>query len=234
VPPGVLSRHTNAAANGGVSSIGVSSNSTFVDVDTPQQFFASVIGEPKRVSWFVDDVLGGNLAVGAISTSGLYTPSTPGTHTVKAVSVADATKSGSASLTVVPFGVYTFHDNLRRDGVNARESVLTPTNVKTATFGKLFSCPVDGVVYAQPLWAPALNIDGSAHNVVFSVTGANSAGGTKTTDAAGTATFCYTGTVAGVDAITAFADANKNGVMDVDDSAQAALARDIRNRLSDR
>ena len=46
-------------------------------------------------------------------------------------------------------------------------------------------------------------------DVVFSVTGANSAGGTETTDAAGTATSCYTGTVAGVDVITAFADANK-------------------------
>jgi hypothetical protein len=52
-------------------------------------------------------------------------------------------------------------------------------------------------------------------DVVFSVTGANSASGTQTTDAAGTATFCYTGTVAGVDVIMAFADANKNGVMDL-------------------
>jgi hypothetical protein len=168
LPSGGLNRHTNA--NGVLSPVSVSSNSTFVDVYTPQQFFATVNGEPEKVSWFVDDVLGGSRAVGTISASGLYTPSTSGTHTVKAVSNVDAIQSGSASLTVVPFGVYTFHDNLSRDGVNSHESVLTPTNVNTATFGKLFSCPVDGVVYAQPLWVPALNIDGSAHNVVFVVT----------------------------------------------------------------
>jgi hypothetical protein len=59
-------------------------------------------------------------------------------------------------------------------------------------------------------------------DVVFSVTGANSAGGTETTDVAGTATFCYTGTVAGVDVITAFADANKNGVMDLGEPSDTA------------
>lgn len=59
-------------------------------------------------------------------------------------------------------------------------------------------------------------------DVVFSVTGANSAGGTETTDAAGTATSCYTGTVAGVDVITAFADANKNGVMDLGEPSDTA------------
>src|SRR5207244_1229322 len=64
---------------------------------------------------------------------------------------------------------------------------------------------------------PKQNID-----VVFSVTGANSAGGTQTTDASGEATFCYTGTVAGLDAITAFADANKNGVMDVGEPSDTA------------
>ena len=170
VLPGEPSRDTSASAARDVSPISVSSNSTFVDVYTPQQFFATVSGEPMKVSWFVDDVLGGSRAVGTISASGVYTPATLGTHTIKAVSIVDATVSGSASLTVVPFGVYTFHDNLRRDGANTHESMLTATNVKTEKFGKLFSCPVDGVVYAQPLWVPTLNIDGSAHNVVFAVT----------------------------------------------------------------
>jgi len=52
-------------------------------------------------------------------------------------------------------------------------------------------------------------------SVVFSVTGANSASGTVTTDANGQATFCYTGTIAGQDVITAFADFNPtNGTQD--------------------
>ena len=34
-------------------------------------------------------------------------------------------------------------------------------------FGKLFSCIADGAVYAQPLWAANLTINGAVHNVVF-------------------------------------------------------------------
>jgi hypothetical protein len=51
-------------------------------------------------------------------------------------------------------------------------------------------------------------------SVVFSVSGANSAGGTAVTNASGQATFCYTGTVAGDDTITAFADTNGSGIQD--------------------
>ena len=52
--------------------------------------------------------------------------------------------------------------------------------------------------------------------VRFSVTGANPTSGTGTspTDANGQATFCYTGTVAGADTISAYADTNNNVVQD--------------------
>jgi adhesin/invasin len=50
--------------------------------------------------------------------------------------------------------------------------------------------------------------------VVFKVTGPNSASGAKTTDVNGQAQFCYTGTNAGGDLITAFADTNGSGVQD--------------------
>ena len=42
--------------------------------------------------------------------------------------------------------------------------------MNTATFGKLFSCAVDGAVYAQPLWVANLTIAGVRHNVVFVAT----------------------------------------------------------------
>jgi hypothetical protein len=42
--------------------------------------------------------------------------------------------------------------------------------VTTATFGKLFSCPVDGAIYAQPLWGRGLSIAGGTHNVIFVAT----------------------------------------------------------------
>ncbi|MDQ1495088.1 MAG: hypothetical protein QOG69_1571, partial [Actinomycetota bacterium] len=50
--------------------------------------------------------------------------------------------------------------------------------------------------------------------VRFSVSGANSSSGSGTTNASGQAQFCYTGTNAGSDAISAFADLNKNAVQD--------------------
>jgi uncharacterized protein (DUF2141 family) len=50
--------------------------------------------------------------------------------------------------------------------------------------------------------------------VRFSVTGANSASGSATTNSNGEATFCYTGTNAGQDAITAFADTDNDGTQD--------------------
>ena len=56
-------------------------------------------------------------------------------------------------------------------GATLQESILTPTNVTPTTFGRLFSLPVDGTIYAQPLYVPALNMsDNSVHNVVFVAT----------------------------------------------------------------
>jgi hypothetical protein len=54
----------------------------------------------------------------------------------------------------------------------------------------------------------------AGETVVFTVTGANDAGGTAQTNGAGTATFCYTGTQAGVDTIRAFVDRDDDGQQD--------------------
>jgi hypothetical protein len=139
-----------------------------------QQFSATVTGDPngRGVTWAVDGVAGGNSAVGAISSAGLYTPpASAGSHTVTATSVADIAKSASAAIGVTNLaGITTYHYNLARDGVNSEEFALTAANVRATNFGKLFSCAVDGAVYAEPLWLPGLNINGSAHNVIFVAT----------------------------------------------------------------
>jgi hypothetical protein len=72
-------------------------------------------------------------------------------------------------------GVVTYHNDNSRTGQNISETVLTPANVSSGRFGKLFSHRVDGDVYAQPLYVPKLAIPGKGiHDVVFVATTADS------------------------------------------------------------
>ncbi|HEV2424490.1 MAG TPA: pyrrolo-quinoline quinone [Terriglobia bacterium] len=62
------------------------------------------------------------------------------------------------------------YDNART-GANLHETILTPANVNPKQFGAVFTFPVDGAVYAEPLYVPNLEIPGrGTHNVVFVAT----------------------------------------------------------------
>jgi len=67
--------------------------------------------------------------------------------------------------------VLTYHNDNARTGANTNETLLTPTNVNSNTFGKLFKYSVDGYVYAQPLYVSGLDIPGKGtRNVLFIAT----------------------------------------------------------------
>jgi hypothetical protein len=66
--------------------------------------------------------------------------------------------------------VTTYHNDNARSGQNTQETYLTPANVNSSQFGKLFTVAVDGAVFAQPLYLTNVNIGGGSHNVVYVAT----------------------------------------------------------------
>src|SRR5260370_1115194 len=67
--------------------------------------------------------------------------------------------------------VLTWHNDNLLSGSNNQEEILTPASVSSPNFGLLFTYPVDGQVYAQPLYKSNLTLpDGTTHNVVFVAT----------------------------------------------------------------
>jgi uncharacterized protein (TIGR03437 family) len=57
-----------------------------------------------------------------------------------------------------------------RTNANVRETVLTTSNVKPALFGKTGAFPVDGQVYAQPLYAAGVTVGSGKHNLLLLAT----------------------------------------------------------------
>jgi hypothetical protein len=67
--------------------------------------------------------------------------------------------------------VLTRHNNNQHTTQNLQETILTTANVNSGSFGKLFSYPVDGQIYAEPLYVQGLTMaTGGVHNVVFVAT----------------------------------------------------------------
>ncbi len=84
--------------------------------------------------------------------------------------VRSALASACCLVSLAQTSVLTQHNDLARTGQNLSETILTPANVSSGSFGKVFSLAVDGVVAAQPLYVPNLKVNGALHNVVFIAT----------------------------------------------------------------
>jgi Bacterial Ig-like domain (group 2) len=154
-------------------SVSVSPSSASIAVGQTQQFTASVTNTTNSaVTWSVDGVAGGGATAGTVSSSGLYqAPPTSGTHQVSATSQADPAKSAQAGVTVAYQGMLTYHNDNGRTGQNLSEVTLTPVNVNSTQFGKLISYPVDGAIYAQPIYVASVTVPSQGvHNVVYVVT----------------------------------------------------------------
>jgi hypothetical protein len=83
----------------------------------------------------------------------------------------------SASLAVAQTAITTYHVDTNRTGWNSQETVLTPANVGTSSFGLLKTVKLDNQVDAQPLFVPAVTITAGTsqgvHNVVYVATEGN-------------------------------------------------------------
>jgi hypothetical protein len=134
-------------------------------------FTASITNDvmAQGVTWSAST---GTLSAQTATTATYTAPNSSGSGlTVTATSVANSGKSATATIGVTDLaGVTTYHNDISRDGANVQEYALTTANVKKATFGKLFSCTVNGAIYAQPLWVPNVSVGGGTHNVVVVAT----------------------------------------------------------------
>ncbi len=134
---------------------------------------SATTNDAAGVSWSISPS-GGSFSARTSASGASVTftaPASAGQYVVTATSVTDGTRTSSATIGVTDLaGVYTYHNDLNRDGANVQEYALTTATVAAATFGKLFSCPVNGAVYGQPLWVANLTVSGTKRNVVFVAT----------------------------------------------------------------
>ncbi len=159
------------------SSVTISISPTFASVVVTHQnqaFAAAVQGTADTaVTWSVDGVDGGSSTLGTISSSGVYSPpSTGGMHTITVTSQADLGKTASAQVAVMDDpGVFTRQYSNARIGLNSDEIVLTPQNVNVQQFGKIATYPVQGIIFAQPLYVANVNVPNLGYrNVVYVAT----------------------------------------------------------------
>ncbi len=132
---------------------------------------------PSEFAIGVDTCMGKSISTNSSCTVNItFTPAAMGVRSASVGFTSDAagmpqtvnlTGTGIGQLA----GVYTNRYDNQRTGENTRETFLTASNVTLGQFGKLFALPVDGQVYAQPLYMQNVAIPNQGvHNLVFIAT----------------------------------------------------------------
>jgi hypothetical protein len=175
LPIALMLQGCGAANNGGEKSsapIAVFLTPNFGGVTITRQIqLTAIVANDVGAAGVTWSVTAGGSLTGQTTTEVSFSAATAGVYAVTATSVANHATSATATFGVTDLpGVYTYHNDLARDGVNDREYTLTASAVATPTFGKLSACAADGAVYAQPLWVANLTLNGAKHNVVFVAT----------------------------------------------------------------
>jgi len=157
------------AAFKATSGVTISPQRTAITTSQTQQFTVTVVNSLQGfpVTWMVDGVAGGSASTGTITTGGLYTPPTTVSNHVVAAQVQTQSASAPVFVTNYP-GSYMRDVDTFRTGQNLNETVLTPANVNSTQFGKLFSYSIDGYSDASPLYVANVNIPGQGlYDVVY-------------------------------------------------------------------
>jgi outer membrane protein assembly factor BamB len=180
----LLTSYTFAATSNGIITITAPANGS--SVATPVTVTANAIappGCPAGITSMRVYPTSGNLlfkvSASSFTQSFILKPGSYPSFTVQEFDKCGGSSKVSISIKVTgslpaPQAVTTWGYSNQRNNVNTAEYILTPTNVTTAKFKKLFSYPVDGYVYGQPLFAPQLNVNGATHDVVYVATENNS------------------------------------------------------------
>ena len=84
------------------------------------------------------------------------------------ICVCFAAVPGNAQVSVL-----TAHNDIGRTGQNTNETILNTSNVKLGSFGRIFTLPITGQAYAQPLYVPGVTINGAVHNLLIVATEAD-------------------------------------------------------------
>jgi hypothetical protein len=113
---------------------------------------------------------GSSDSAGNVTAAGASSGSASSSGSSGSGSSGSASGSSGGSASASGTDVLTYHNDSMRTGQNLTETILTPGNVSSSTFGLLRILAADNPVDATPLIATKVSIGGSAHNVVYFAT----------------------------------------------------------------